>query len=561
MSGTSAGLVIAFDTNTQNLDAGLRRVQQSLQQVDTQAQATGRTLDATMSKVQASTAGFATSLQGVAAALQSSGLVGASSPLITGLEAIGGAVGRIQGAMATLGGLATGPVGALVVAATTAVTVFQNWERITAALNVAFGASTAGMESARRATDAYTAAMDGITRATETAIEAQQRLARQAAETLRSATASNIAAMQAELTAQQSIMGRLQSIRQQADLNESIGGGAINPNSAAGRRLRQWEEARDRAEQIARDIQAARDRLEGALPQVLRGNAQYGPDAPAGAFRTGGRGGGTTVDAGLQAASEAVRQQQRDLEALEAQYQRTADQTRNMLDPTARYRDLIEDVRAAQAANFLTTDEATAAIARYEGEIRRASGAIEDSLATMVGKSATSAFQSLAKDLQSVATGAMSAGEAMLRFAQNFLSSVAQMMAQAAAVSMLRSVFGAFGWTDMAAAVGSGGRRMAGGAVSPGVRYMVGEAGPEMFVPRVAGTIVPNSGLGGISVVVNNNAPGVNVRPTMVDEQTLAIAVELSRQQVAADYRDSMRFGTGPYSEPLSRGFNVRRRT
>lgn len=40
-----------------------------------------------------------------------------------------------------------------------------------------------------------------------------------------------------------------------------------------------------------------------------------------------------------------------------------------------------------------------------------------------------------------------------------------------------------------------GGARRAGGRVSPGSWYMVGEEGPEPFVPDVAGTVVPHGGL------------------------------------------------------------------
>lgn len=48
------------------------------------------------------------------------------------------------------------------------------------------------------------------------------------------------------------------------------------------------------------------------------------------------------------------------------------------------------------------------------------------------------------------------------------------------------------------------GQRAEGGPVSGGSVYMVGERGPEFFVPGVNGTIVPN-GRGGASVVINLN--------------------------------------------------------
>lgn len=62
------------------------------------------------------------------------------------------------------------------------------------------------------------------------------------------------------------------------------------------------------------------------------------------------------------------------------------------------------------------------------------------------------------------------------------------------------------------------GRRASGGPVSAGKRYLVGERGPEYFVPRISGLIIPNSGPrtaaaaagpgGGITVNLTVNASG-----------------------------------------------------
>ena len=60
---------------------------------------------------------------------------------------------------------------------------------------------------------------------------------------------------------------------------------------------------------------------------------------------------------------------------------------------------------------------------------------------------------------------------------------------------------------------GNFGKRAMGGPVAGGTPYMVGERGPELFVPRSSGTIVPNNALGGGSsnVVVNVDATGSKV--------------------------------------------------
>lgn len=65
-----------------------------------------------------------------------------------------------------------------------------------------------------------------------------------------------------------------------------------------------------------------------------------------------------------------------------------------------------------------------------------------------------------------------------------------------------------------------GGGRAVGGPVSPGTAYMVGEQGPEMFMPKSSGMIVPNHALGGgVSVdldfevnVINNSSHPVSAK-------------------------------------------------
>ncbi len=54
-----------------------------------------------------------------------------------------------------------------------------------------------------------------------------------------------------------------------------------------------------------------------------------------------------------------------------------------------------------------------------------------------------------------------------------------------------------------------GGGRAIGGSVSGGTPYMVGEHGPEMFVPPGAGSIVPNNQMGGGDINVSVNVQGI----------------------------------------------------
>ena len=63
-----------------------------------------------------------------------------------------------------------------------------------------------------------------------------------------------------------------------------------------------------------------------------------------------------------------------------------------------------------------------------------------------------------------------------------------------------------------------GGFRAAGGSVSAGTPYVVGEKGAELFVPSSSGTIVPNGGMGGtINITVNGAIDAEGTARTIID--------------------------------------------
>ena len=65
-----------------------------------------------------------------------------------------------------------------------------------------------------------------------------------------------------------------------------------------------------------------------------------------------------------------------------------------------------------------------------------------------------------------------------------------------------------------------GGARAMGGPVSPGKSYLVGERGPELFTPSGSGNIVPNSAMGGgtvINLTVNGALDAEGTARTIVD--------------------------------------------
>jgi len=83
--------------------------------------------------------------------------------------------------------------------------------------------------------------------------------------------------------------------------------------------------------------------------------------------------------------------------------------------------------------------------------------------------------------------------------------------------------------------------RYSGGFVSPSMPYMVGEKGAELFMPKSAGTIIPNDKMGGGGVTINqslNFSTGVvptvraeikNLMPVIKKETVMAVAEAKTR--------------------------------
>ena len=75
------------------------------------------------------------------------------------------------------------------------------------------------------------------------------------------------------------------------------------------------------------------------------------------------------------------------------------------------------------------------------------------------------------------------------------------------------------------------GEKALGGAVGAGRPYLVGERGPELFVPGAQGNIVPNNAMGGANVTVNVDASGSSVEGSADQASQLGKAIGIAVQQ------------------------------
>jgi hypothetical protein len=77
----------------------------------------------------------------------------------------------------------------------------------------------------------------------------------------------------------------------------------------------------------------------------------------------------------------------------------------------------------------------------------------------------------------------------------------------------------------------TGGKRALGGSVSANTPYMVGERGPELFVPGAQGNIVPNNAMSGANIVVNVDATGSSAEGNAQDSKRLGEAIGVAIRQ------------------------------
>ena len=126
--------------------------------------------------------------------------------------------------------------------------------------------------------------------------------------------------------------------------------------------------------------------------------------------------------------------------------------------------------------------------------------------------------------------GAIDGTKSLGEVAANVLNNIANKILD---VAVNMALFGAMSGT------GTGGGllggllpRALGGPVSAGSPYLVGERGPELFMPSRGGSIIPNNALGGggTSVVVNVDASGSSVQGDQAQGRQLGVAISAAVQ-------------------------------
>lgn len=168
-----------------------------------------------------------------------------------------------------------------------------------------------------------------------------------------------------------------------------------------------------------------------------------------------------------------------------------------------------------------------------------------------IGEAATAASQLATQGTLEMINGTKTAQQAFADFLNSIvdilMKSAAQMIAQYIAIGVARSFAGVGGLFSGAGpvqfpgstSVGVSGfglpnlmARAGGGSVMAGQPYLVGENGPELFMPGRSGGIAPAGSFGGAgNIVVNVDAGGSNVQGDGAQANALGKAIGIAVQQ------------------------------
>ena len=206
------------------------------------------------------------------------------------------------------------------------------------------------------------------------------------------------------------------------------------------------------------------------------------------------------------------------------------------IDPIQKFRDELEKVRELLKEGFITPEQALEMEFAIQNQIEAVQGLNKEgkegrNVAHELGLTFSSAFENAVvggNKLRDVFAG-LALDLAKLAVRKTLTEPIAEAAANwfkangfggggggffGSILSAVTGAFGAGGSTTIPADVGAGyGLAYAaeGGHFSAGDRVMVGERGPELFVPDVSGTVVPNKALGGGGPVFNVDMRGASV--------------------------------------------------
>ena len=247
----------------------------------------------------------------------------------------------------------------------------------------------------------------------------------------------------------------------------------------------------------------------------------------------------------LESQLKAEREQER---ALADEKKANAEQGRRLYEET---RTPLEKLDAEQDRLNKLLDEGAIKWDVYSRAILNSSAEYDEAMAKAdaAGKQIDDFAKNAAENIQrSIGDGLVDAMNGNFKdIGDSFLHLINRLVAESIAADLARKLFGEGGsggiGSTAISAIGSffgfGGAKAGGGDVMPGHAYLVGEHGPESFVPRTMGTILPASAAASQGRREVNISVTVNAPPGMDRRTALQVGTDVGRQIQLAMARNS----------------------
>ncbi|REJ66072.1 MAG: hypothetical protein DWQ28_08275 [Proteobacteria bacterium] len=193
-----------------------------------------------------------------------------------------------------------------------------------------------------------------------------------------------------------------------------------------------------------------------------------------------------------------------------------------------------EEVKAEIDARLALEDKVLASI-EYEKSQQRAKDLAKQA-ADEAAKQAEKLKQQYAEIANTIRDGLVDGIMAAVDGSRSLAESLSGVLKQLAGIFLQRGI-GNFASQGGGGLLGLIPGLANGGPASRGRPYVVGERGPELFVPNSSGTVVPNGAMGGANVVVNVDASGTEVQGNQSNADQLgrligqAVQAELIKQK------------------------------
>jgi hypothetical protein len=242
--------------------------------------------------------------------------------------------------------------------------------------------------------------------------------------------------------------------------------------------------------------------------------------------------------------SEAVQKEREALEKLAEGY-------RDISDPSRVFIRQIDEVNRLAADGKIPIEQAARAvealtIAMQKNENSRVNAALNDFFGDIDDEAKR--INDLGKEMSSLERVSMDAGEMIASSFEDAIFSGQKLgeVVKALGMDLMRLILRQQVTAPLAKGIGEAifaGFRAEGGPVGAGSAYMVGEKGPELFVPGSSGSIVPNGAMGGGG---GNGGASVNVTynsASGVTRAELKPILEQQRAQLRREIPDAVRRG------------------